>query len=191
MRAINISRRTAIASAGILAAGVRPGCAAGPRLAYLTPGLDLPFWRILAKGIDDEAKAAGGSSTAYDSHNSAQTQIQNAQDAIARRVDGIIISPTDSSTAPAVLAAAKRANIPVVIADIGTTSGEYVSFIISDNYQGAYGVRETFDVKSNAAVTRKALALANVARQQAGPDHAVNISSSDPRRPPVKVSLAE
>jgi ribose transport system substrate-binding protein len=140
MRAINISRRAAIASAGILAAGIRPGFAAGPRLAYLTPGLDLPFWRILAKGIDDEAKAAGGSSTAYDSHNSAQTQIQNAQDAIARRVDGIIISPTDSSTAPAVLAAAKRANIPVVIADIGTTSGEYVSFIISDNYQGAYGI---------------------------------------------------
>ena len=71
-----------------------------------------------------------------------QTQLQNAQDAIARGVDGIIISPTDSSTAPSVLAAAKRANIPVVIADIGTNSGEYVSFIISDNYQGAYGVGE-------------------------------------------------
>ncbi len=114
--------------------------AAGKRLAYLTPGLDLPFWRTLAKGIEDTAKAQGGSSTTYDSHNSAQTQIQNAQDAIAKQVDGIIISPTDSSTAPAVLAAAKRANIPVVIADIGTTGGEYVSFIISDNEKGAYGV---------------------------------------------------
>jgi ribose transport system substrate-binding protein len=140
MRQPVLTRRSLVAATAMLAAGTRPGLAQGKHLAYLTPGLDLPFWRILAKGIDDVAKAGGGSSTAYDSHNSAQTQITNAQDAIARKVDGIIISPTDSSTAPAVLAAAGRANIPVVIADIGTSSGEYVSFIISDNYQGAYGI---------------------------------------------------
>ena len=140
-----ISRR----SLGVLAAGAALAAplttplgraAEGKRFAYLTPGLDLPFWRTLAKGIEDTAKAQGGASTTYDSHNSAQTQIQNAQDAIAKRVDGIIISPTDSSTAPAVLSAAAKANIPVVIADIGTTSGDYVSFIISDNEKGAYGV---------------------------------------------------
>ncbi len=139
-----VTRRTLVTATATTAAAIGLGGtaarAAGKRVAYLTPGLDLPFWRILAKGIDDEAKKNGASSTAYDSHNSAQTQIQNAQDVIARRVDGIIISPTDSSTAPAVLAAAKRAGIPVVIADIGTTSGEYVSFIISDNFQGAYGI---------------------------------------------------
>ena len=112
----------------------------GKRLAYLTPGLDLPFWRVLAKGIEDTAKASGGTSTTYDSHNSAQTQLQNAQDAIAKQVDGIIISPTDSSTAPPCSTAAARARIPVVIADIGTTGGDYVSFIISDNEKGAYGV---------------------------------------------------
>ena len=37
---------------------------------------------------------------------------------------------------------AARAKIPVVVADIGTNSGDYVSFIISDNYQGAFGVGE-------------------------------------------------
>jgi ribose transport system substrate-binding protein len=113
--------------------------AEGKHLAYLTPGLDLPFWRVLANGIDAVARKNGGSSTAYDSHNNAQTQIQNAQDAIARKVDGILISPTDSSTCPSVLALAQKANIPVVIADIGTDSGDYVSFIISNNYEGAYG----------------------------------------------------
>lgn len=140
-----ISRRTlgALAAGAALAVPLTAPlgrAAEGKRFAYLTPGLDLPFWRTLAKGIEDTAKAQGGSSTTYDSHNSAQTQIQNAQDAIAKRVDGIIISPTDSSTAPAVLNAAARASIPVVIADIGTASGEYVSFIISDNEKGAYGV---------------------------------------------------
>lgn len=138
-----VTRRVLAQMAGpaaLAAALPRTAWAAGKRLAYLTPGLDLPFWRTLAKGIDDTAKSHGGGSTTYDSHNSAQTQLQNAQDAVAKRVDGIILSPTDSSTAPSVIAAAKRANIPVVIADIGTSGGEYVSFIISDNETGAYGV---------------------------------------------------
>jgi len=65
----------------------------------------------------------------YDSKDSAQTQFQNAQDAIARKVDGIIICPTDSATCAPVLAEAQKAGIPVVIEDIGTTGGEYVSYI--------------------------------------------------------------
>jgi|HigsolmetaAR202D_1030399.scaffolds.fasta_scaffold05599_4 ABC-type sugar transport system, periplasmic component len=120
-------------------------------LVYLTPGLDLAFWRYLSKGIENVVTAEGYSYQALDSGNNAQTQLQNAKDAIARGVAGIIISPTDSSTAPAVLDLAKQANIPVVIADIGTDSGEYVSFIISDNYQGAYGVGKALAAAMKAA----------------------------------------
>ena len=79
--------------------------------AYLTPGLDLPFWRYLAAGIAGEAKKHNATVTDYDSHNDAATQLKNAQDAIARKVDGILISPTDSSTAPSVLNLAEKANI--------------------------------------------------------------------------------
>ena len=114
--------------------------AQGKHLAYLTPGLDLPFWRYLAQGIKDEAAKHNSTVTVYDSHNDAATQLKNAQDAIARHVDGIVISPTTSSAAPSVLAAAAKAGIPVVIGDIGTTSGKYLSFIISNNHEGAYEV---------------------------------------------------
>ena len=144
---MKLSRRGLISVVSALAA-TTIGFAAPARAAdtkeivYLTPGLDLPFWRYLSKGIEAEAKKAGYSYTALDSHNSAETQLKNAQDAIARGVAGIAISPTDSSTAPSVLALAARAKIPVVVADIGTNSGDYVSFIISDNYQGAFGVGE-------------------------------------------------
>jgi ribose transport system substrate-binding protein len=118
------------------------GAADTKEIVYLTPSLNLPFWRYLSNGIESVAKKEGFSYTALDSNNSAETQLKNAQDAIARGVAGIAISPTDSSTAPSVLAAAARAKIPVVVADIGTNSGEYVSFIISDNKQGAFGVGE-------------------------------------------------
>ena len=126
---------TALAAA--LGAGLA-AAAAAKDIVYLTPGLDLPFWRYLSKGVEAQAKKDGYGFQALDSHNSAQTQLKNAQDAIARGVSGIVISPTDSSTAPAVLELAQKAKIPVVVADIGTNSGEYISFIISDNRDGAY-----------------------------------------------------
>ncbi len=127
--------RAALVS-GLAIASMAPALAKD--IVYLTPGLDLPFWRYLSKGVEAEAKKQGFGFQVLDSRNNAQTQLKNAQDAIARGVDGIVISPTDSSTAPSVLDLAQKAKIPVVIADIGTTSGAYVSFIISDNREGAY-----------------------------------------------------
>lgn len=51
-------------------------------------------------------------------------------------------------------------------------------------------LRETFGVKTNAAVIRKALALANVAAQYADADHTITIGQPGGQKPPVKVSLA-
>ena len=121
-------------------AGLTPARAADKTIVYITPGLDLPFWRAVSKGVESAATAKGYGFQALDSHNNAQTQLQNAQDALARGVAGIVLSPTDSSTAPSVLTAAKRAGVPVVIADIGTNGGDYVSYVASNNYEGAHGV---------------------------------------------------
>ncbi len=113
-------------------------------VAYLTPGLNVPFWKYLSDGIKQQAAldaAETGATinvTDYDSRNDAGTQLQNAQDAITAGVSLIILSPTDSSSAPTVLEAAAENNVPVVIADIGTDDGDYVSFVISTNEQGAY-----------------------------------------------------
>ncbi|MDR1535777.1 MAG: substrate-binding domain-containing protein [Planctomycetota bacterium] len=126
---------SALAILALAVASVRAG-----EIVYLTPSLDVPFWRYLLKGIESEAQKAGYTVVAYDSTNDAARQLSNAQDAISRKVDGILISPTDSSTAPRILRMAEQAGIPVVIADIGTDSGNYVSFIISDNFEGAQQV---------------------------------------------------
>jgi ribose transport system substrate-binding protein len=109
-------------------------------IVYITPGLDLAFWRYVSEGVKSVAEGGGYTFSALDSANDPQTQLQNAQDAIARGVAGIVMSPTDSSTAPAILSLAQEAGIPVVIADIGTDSGDYVSLIGSNNYEGANGV---------------------------------------------------
>ena len=113
-------------------------------IAYLTPGLNVPFWKYLSDGIKQAAERDSAKSgatidvTDYDSRNDAGTQLQNAQDAITAGVNLIIISPTDSSSAPTVLDLARDSDVPVIIADIGTDEGDYVSFIISSNETGAY-----------------------------------------------------
>ncbi|QGZ65588.1 substrate-binding domain-containing protein [Paraburkholderia acidisoli] len=112
----------------------------GQHYAYIAPALDLPFWRVVGDGVAASVKAHGGTIDYMDSHNDASTQLKNAQDAIAQGVAGIVLSPTDSTTAPSVLAIAKQHHIPVSIAGIGTTSGEYNTYVGSEDEKGAYAV---------------------------------------------------
>lgn len=106
--------------------------AASAKVAYLTPSLDVPFWRYVRHGIEDELGKSGIECVTYDSKDDANTQLSNAQDALTKQVDAIIISPTDSASCVSVLSAAEEAGVPVVICDIGTDSGEYVSYISTD-----------------------------------------------------------
>ncbi|MQM38620.1 Ribose import binding protein RbsB [wastewater metagenome] len=138
-----LRRFAGLALVGVFGLGIGASAAAQSKeIVYLAPGLDLPFWRYVLQGVKSVADQNGYDFRVLDSRNRAQTQLKNAQDAIARGADGIVLSPTDSSTAPSVLKLAKEHDVPVVIADIGTDEGDYASFIISDNYQGAKGVGE-------------------------------------------------
>ncbi len=73
-------------------------------------------------------------------NNNAKQELENTARAIRDKVDGIILSPTNSSAAVTILKLAKAAKIPVVISDIGADGGEYVSYIASDNREGAYQI---------------------------------------------------
>ncbi|MFA6505308.1 MAG: substrate-binding domain-containing protein [Treponemataceae bacterium] len=139
-RVIAVMLIAALACAGLFAAGSADkgkGKDKKVTIAYVTPGLDVPFWRDLAEGIHMEAAKLNVKIIDSDSRNSAATQLKNVQDLITAGVDGIIISPTDSASCPPVLELAEKAKIPVVICDIGTDSGNYASFVITDNYGGA------------------------------------------------------
>jgi len=114
--------------------------AAKREIVYLTAKSDLPFWNTLGKGVKEVAEANGYIYREMDSNLNGATQLQNAKNAIAQGVAGIVISPTDSKSAPEVLDVASKAGIPVVIADIGTNGGDYVTYVKSDNYRGAYDI---------------------------------------------------
>lgn len=115
-----------------------PAQAAEKRLAYLVSDLRIPFWDIMRRGIESRARALGYRLDVYSAENSARRELEFAARAIRDKADGIIVSPTNSSAAVTLLKLAQARRIPVVIADIGADSGEYVSYIASDNREGSY-----------------------------------------------------
>lgn len=110
------------------------------QIAYIVSDIRIPFWNIMAKGIKAQANTDGYKVTIYSSNNLKENELKHTIEAIQSKVDGMVISPINSSTAVTILKFAKNANIPVVISDIGTESGEYVSFISSNNLNGAYKI---------------------------------------------------
>ena len=139
-----IDRRSLLRIIGCSACalGLTPFDASGTvkKLAYVVSDLRIPFWNIMWRGVHERAAALGYQAKAYSAGNDAKTEISNLVAAIKSKVDGIVLSPTNSSSAVTLLRLAKEAAIPVVVADIGADSGDYVSYISSDNRDGAYRI---------------------------------------------------
>ena len=120
------------------------------KLVYLVSDIRILFWDIMSRGIQTEASKLGYSVEVLSANNSAKKELEHTVKAIHSEVDGIIVSPTNSSACVTILKLAKKANIPVVISDIGTDGGEYLSYISSDNESGAYAIGQILAKKMKA-----------------------------------------
>jgi ribose transport system substrate-binding protein len=110
------------------------------KLAYIVSDARIPFWEIMGRGIKNGASLLGYEVEIYSAENNARRELEFTVKAIRDKVSGIIVSPTNSSACVTILKLAQKARIPVVISDIGTDAGEYVSYISSDNLDGAYKI---------------------------------------------------
>ena len=63
-------------------------------------------------------------------------QVKVVEDFVARRVDGIVLAPTDNRALVPPAKEAARRGIPIVIIDSGIEWDEMVSFVATDNYKG-------------------------------------------------------
>lgn len=116
-------------------------------IAYIVSDARIPFWNIMSRGIQNSAQEHNYKVNIYSSNNDKKTEIQNTIKAIKEKVDAIVLSPINSSSAVTILKFAKSAKIPVIISDIGTDKGEYLSFISSDNEKGGYEIAQVLTNK--------------------------------------------
>ena len=107
-------------------------------IAVVPKGQAHIFWQTVHAG----ARAAGNEHGVEIQWNGPATeteyskQIEIVESFIARRVDGIVLAPTERVALVSVIDRAQREGIPVTIFDSGADTENYVSFVATDNYAG-------------------------------------------------------
>lgn len=95
-----------------------------------------PFFVSLKEGAEKKAKELGIELVVLDSQDDSAKELANMEDLITRKVDLILVNPTDSDAIVNSVIAANDANIPVITVDRASNGGEVLSYIASDNIAG-------------------------------------------------------
>ncbi len=127
----------------ILSVVLGPACNRPPSeqklvIAVIPKGVSHFFWQSVHAGAQAAAKEANveivwkgpAQETDYTG------QINMVEDAINRRVDGIVLAPSHRDSLVPVVERAQNSGIPVTIFDSGIGTERYVSYVATDNLQG-------------------------------------------------------
>jgi len=137
------------------------------KIAYIVSDTTIPYWDIMSRGIKNSAENLGYEVEIYNSFNDPKTELENTIKAINESVSAIIVSPNNSSSCSTILKLSKKANIPVIISDIGADSGEYLSYISSDNKKGAYDIGKVLAEKiSNLKIENPKVAIISIPQKR-------------------------
>ncbi|MDD4547382.1 MAG: ribose ABC transporter substrate-binding protein RbsB [Bacilli bacterium] len=98
--------------------------------------LNNPFFVDLKNGVEEQAEELGFEVIVYDAQDESSKELSNVEDLISKKVDIIIINPTDSDAVGAAVKAANEAKIPVITVDRSASEGDVVTHIASDNVAG-------------------------------------------------------
>ena len=98
--------------------------------------LNNPFFVTLKEGAEKAAGAAGVKLIVVDAQDDPAKQAASIEDLISKKVDALLINPTDADAIVPSIQKANAAKIPVFTIDRGAAGGEVVSHIASDNVAG-------------------------------------------------------
>jgi ribose transport system substrate-binding protein len=121
---------------------ITPACnrsAGGKRVIAVIPkGVAHFFWQSVHAGADAAGRDFGvevmWKGPAQETDYSGQINI--VEDAINRRVDGIVIAPSHGDALVPIVERAQREGIPVTIFDSGISTETYLSYVATDNRHG-------------------------------------------------------
>ncbi|WP_199624617.1 ribose ABC transporter substrate-binding protein RbsB [Paenibacillus alkalitolerans] len=123
------------------AAGSGGGNESAPAGGKVTIGLSIstqnnPFFVTLKEGAEKAAEAAGAELIVVDAQDDSAKQISDIEDLIAKKVNVILINPTDGDAVVTAVESANNANIPVITVDRSANGGTVAAHIASDNVKG-------------------------------------------------------
>jgi ribose transport system substrate-binding protein len=114
-----------------------------------------PFYKAMADGVRDQAKAEGMEVTVLNAEDKLEKQIADVEDLIQKQIDVLLINATHDGAA-AVLNKAADAGIPVVTLQRGVPGAKVASHIGTDNVvigrEGAEWIAKKLNGKGNVVV---------------------------------------
>ena len=144
----------AIFAVGLLAVWAS-GSQAAMKIGFSVSTQVNPFYKAMADGVRDQAKAEGMEVTVLNAEDKLEKQIADVEDLIQKKIDVLIINATHDGAA-AVLNKAADAGIPVITLQRGVPGAKVVSHIGTDNVvigrEGAEWVAKKLNGKGNVVV---------------------------------------
>lgn len=114
-----------------------PADAANVKMAVVLKTLSSQYWKIVAAGAQDAAKAHNVDLVLLGppTEDAVEQQINMVQDALAQKPAVLIFSPSQPATAVNILKKAREQKVPVILVDTGMPASftDYVTFIGTDN----------------------------------------------------------
>lgn len=102
-------------------------------IGVTVPQLDADGFRVNVESVKGVASERGVEVLEFSAQSSADTQLSQIEDMIARNVDAIIINPTDVNAISIGVIRANERGIPVVAMDGNINDGELTALVESDN----------------------------------------------------------
>ncbi len=118
-------------------------------IAVIPKGVSHHFWQSVKAGADAAGKDLNVNiiwkGPAQETDISGQINI--VEDAINRKVDGIVLAPSHGDSLVPITERAQSAGIPVTIFDSGISTEKYLSYVSTDNRQGGAAAAERMGEK--------------------------------------------
>ncbi|NVH77428.1 substrate-binding domain-containing protein [Paraburkholderia sp. JPY432] len=95
--------------------------------------LNNPYFVTMQKALNDAAASTGATVVVTDAHHDVSKQVSDVEDMLQKKIDILLVNPTDSTGIQSAVASAKKAGVVVVAVD-ANANGPVDSFVGSKNY---------------------------------------------------------
>ena len=129
--------RTALAlaaSAFVLSLAAMPAAQAAPlKIGMTFQELNNPYFVTMQQALNEAAATIGATVVVTDAHHDVSKQVSDVEDMLQKKIDILLVNPTDSTGIQSAVTAAKKAGVVVVAVD-ANANGPVDSFVGSKNF---------------------------------------------------------
>ncbi|MET3553777.1 substrate-binding domain-containing protein [Burkholderia sp. 567] len=127
------ARLAALATLAVAAVLPAVAHAAPLRIGMTFQELNNPYFVTMQKALNDAAASIGAQVVVTDAHHDVSKQVSDVEDMLQKKIDILLVNPTDSTGIQSAITQAKKAGAVVVAVD-ANANGPVDSFVGSKNY---------------------------------------------------------